>query len=124
MGALQVDTSGRGCEWGTGGMATKLTAARLAAAAPERVAALVAGQRVGTVFRPLPHALRRAAASVVTSPAPWQAATWATHALGCAPCDGRKSSHFAAERSYLSAFLALCGVSAAAGGAGAASAGS
>ena len=68
-GAVQVDTSEGGGQWGTGGMATKLTAARLAtaagcamaicaAAAPERVAAIVHGERVGTVFRPLPHALR------------------------------------------------------------------
>ena len=64
-----MDTSEGGGQWGTGGMATKLTAARLAtaagcamaicsAAAPERVAAIVHGERVGTVFRPLPHALR------------------------------------------------------------------
>lgn len=68
----QVDTSEGGGQWGTGGMATKLTAARLATAAgctmaicgaaePERVVALVHGERIGTVFRPLPHTLRCAA---------------------------------------------------------------
>ncbi|KAK9846452.1 hypothetical protein WJX81_004071 [Elliptochloris bilobata] len=69
LSQLHVDTSEGGGQWGTGGMATKLTAARLAtaagcamaicsAAAPERVAAIVHGERVGTVFWPLPHALR------------------------------------------------------------------
>ena len=113
-GAAQVDTSEGGGQWGTGGMGTKLTAARLAtaagyalcqtltigapwhgagghergrgavghrrhgdqadggapghrrrlrmaicsAAAPERVTGIVHGERVGTVFRPHPHALR------------------------------------------------------------------
>ena len=72
MENAQVDTSEGGGQWGTGGMATKLTAARLATAAgctmaicgaaePERVVALVHGERIGTVFRPLPHTLRCAA---------------------------------------------------------------
>jgi glutamate 5-kinase len=61
---LHVDTSTTGTAWGTGGMATKLTAARIAcaagcamaicnSAAPEAVAAIVAGERRGTVFQPL-----------------------------------------------------------------------
>jgi len=72
MENAQVDTSEGGGQWGTGGMATKLTAARLATAAgctmaicgaaePERVVAIVHGERIGTVFRPLPHTLRWAA---------------------------------------------------------------
>ncbi len=66
----QVDTSMRGSQWGTGGMATKLTAARLATAAgcrmaiclasePERMVAMLAGDRsCGTVFHPHPNMLR------------------------------------------------------------------
>lgn len=67
--ALQVDTSTEGTQWGTGGMATKLTAARIATAAgcstviclasePERMLGVMAGERVGTVFRPHVNALR------------------------------------------------------------------
>ena len=52
-------------------MATKITAARIATAAgchtviclasePERMTAVMAGERVGTVFRPHPNALRHA----------------------------------------------------------------
>jgi glutamate 5-kinase len=58
-----VDTGGAGTQWGTGGMATKLTAARLATAAgchmaicdaahPEALPAIMAGARQGTVFHP------------------------------------------------------------------------
>ena len=65
----QVDTSTRGTQWGTGGMATKLTAARIATAAgcstviclaaePERIMAVMAGKPVGTVFRPHPNPIR------------------------------------------------------------------
>ena len=61
---LEVDTSTAGTQWGTGGMATKLTAARIACAAgcsmaicnserPEAIEAILAGERKGTVFRPL-----------------------------------------------------------------------
>ncbi len=68
-----MDTSTRGTQWGTGGMATKLTAARIATAAgcstvicqasePERMAAVMAGQRVGTVFLPHPEPIRCTAA--------------------------------------------------------------
>jgi glutamate 5-kinase len=65
-----VDTSQTGTQWGTGGMATKLTAARLATAAgcrmaiclasePERMLALLAGDKTrGTVFHPHPNMLR------------------------------------------------------------------
>ncbi len=55
---LTVDTSGRGAEIGTGGMATKLQAARIATAsgipvvlaAASRVSAALAGEPVGTLF--------------------------------------------------------------------------
>lgn len=55
---LDVDTSGRGAEIGTGGMETKLQAARIATssgipavlAAAEQVAEAVAGEPVGTLF--------------------------------------------------------------------------
>ena len=69
---LQVDTEGgAGTQWGTGGMATKLTAARLATAAgchmaicdaahPEQLPAIMAGARQGTVFHPHSTPLRRA----------------------------------------------------------------
>lgn len=66
---LDVDTggeggSGTGTQWGTGGMATKLTAARIACAAgctmaicnskrPDTIERIVGGDRCGTVFRPL-----------------------------------------------------------------------
>ena len=62
---LQVDTSTTGTAWGTGGMATKLTAARIACASgctmaicnsarPEAVRDIVAGGAARcTVFRPI-----------------------------------------------------------------------
>ncbi|KAL6745743.1 Aspartate/glutamate/uridylate kinase [Haematococcus lacustris] len=66
---LAVDTSTRGTQWGTGGMATKLTAGRIATAAgctmvicnssaPEAVVAVLEGQAVGTKFHPRARALR------------------------------------------------------------------
>lgn len=66
----QVDTTQKGTQWGTGGMATKLTAARLATAAgcrmaiclasePERMLPMLAGDRTsGTTFHPHPNMLR------------------------------------------------------------------
>jgi glutamate 5-kinase len=64
IGQLEVDTGGGGTTWGTGGMATKLTAARIATAAgctvaicnackPEAVDEIIVGGDAGTVFRPL-----------------------------------------------------------------------
>lgn len=64
MRELQVDTSTKGTQWGTGGMATKLTAARIATAAgckmaicnasnPRNILGILAGERVGTVFHPI-----------------------------------------------------------------------
>ena len=65
----QVDTSTAGTQWGTGGMATKLTAARIATAAgcrmvichydrPQAITDIIAGQRIGTVFQPTTSPLR------------------------------------------------------------------
>ena len=64
MADLEVNTSTSGTQWGTGGMATKLTAARIACAAgcsmaicnaarPDAIADIIAGQNRGTVFHPL-----------------------------------------------------------------------
>jgi len=66
---LQVDTSLSGTQWGTGGMATKLTAASLATAAGckmvishashvERILRIVEGEKLGTVFYPVANALK------------------------------------------------------------------
>jgi glutamate 5-kinase len=59
----------QGTQWGTGGMATKLTAARIATAAGckmaithaahvERIFKIVKGEKLGTVFHPVQNALR------------------------------------------------------------------
>jgi len=70
MSKLHADTSTQGTQWGTGGMATKLTAARIATAAgctmvicnsncPENIPRIMQGeQRVGTRFYPVKNALR------------------------------------------------------------------
>lgn len=70
---VQVDTSTSGeLQWGTGGMTTKLTAARIATAAAcsclicssssqtEAIPSIVGGKRhqAGTLFHPLPNAVR------------------------------------------------------------------
>jgi glutamate 5-kinase len=66
---VQVDTSTSGTQWGTGGMATKLTAARLATAAGckmvisnagkvEQIPRILRGEKLGTVFHPVPNALK------------------------------------------------------------------
>ena len=68
-GCVQVDTSAPGTQWGTGGMVTKLTAARLATAAgchmaickatqPESIASVLRGEKVGTVFYPQLQSLK------------------------------------------------------------------
>jgi glutamate 5-kinase len=70
----QVDTSTRGTQWGTGGMATKLTAARIAtasgcrmvicsAAEPANIPRIIAGQRIGTVFHPVDVPLKSVSAA-------------------------------------------------------------
>lgn len=76
--AGQVDISTAGTQWGTGGMGTKLTAARIATAAgckmvicnataPEAIAAVVLrGERVGTLF----HAHPQANKCAPTAPSP------------------------------------------------------
>jgi glutamate 5-kinase len=59
--SLDVDTSTKGTQWGTGGMATKLTAARIATTGgchtvishfskPENVLKIIRGEQVGTVI--------------------------------------------------------------------------
>jgi glutamate 5-kinase len=64
IAALSADVSEAGTEWGTGGMATKLTAARLASAAgcrtviclseaPGAIARVLAGESIGTLFMPV-----------------------------------------------------------------------
>jgi glutamate 5-kinase len=69
ISALSADVSQAGTQWGTGGMATKLTAARLASAAgcrtvicksdaPDAVARCLAGESVGTLFLPVKQAAR------------------------------------------------------------------
>ena len=69
IGTLTADTSTTGTQWGTGGMITKLTAARIATAAgctmvicsssdPEAIERILAGEQVGTKFHPLEHSLR------------------------------------------------------------------
>lgn len=69
IGALDADVSQAGSQWGTGGMVTKLTAARLASAAgcrtvicrsdaPDAVARCLAGAQVGTLFLPVRNAAR------------------------------------------------------------------
>ena len=66
---VQVDTVGKDTQWGTGGMVTKLTAARIATAAgctmvicssaePELMPDIIRGKQAGTVFHPLPNAVR------------------------------------------------------------------
>jgi hypothetical protein len=80
ISALTADTSTKGTQWGTGGMATKLTAGRIATAAgttmvicnsdkPENIAAVLAGApRIGTKFHPLTHALHGRKRWVVAVP--------------------------------------------------------
>jgi len=64
LSKLAVDTSMKGTQWGTGGMATKLTAARMATAAgcrmvichysePRNVLKIINGEEIGTIFHPL-----------------------------------------------------------------------
>ena len=66
---LQVDTETRGSEWGTGGMSTKLTAARIATSAgcntvicrstfPQNIERILNGEHIGTVFHHHPRALK------------------------------------------------------------------
>jgi len=66
LAALQVEAGSAGSVWGTGGMATKLAAARIATDAgvrtvitngrsPQNLARILAGEAIGTQFEPLPR---------------------------------------------------------------------
>ncbi len=66
--SLAVDTSSEGKSWGTGGMVTKITAARIATSAgvrtvimhgrePENIPKILAGEPIGTQFAPQPQCL-------------------------------------------------------------------
>ena len=66
LAELQVNTSNSGSQWGTGGMATKIAAARIATAAgvrtaiargqhPDNIEKILHGVRVGTQFEPQPR---------------------------------------------------------------------
>jgi glutamate 5-kinase len=65
--ALQLDIGGRGSQWGTGGMATKITAAQIATSAgvrvvitdgsqPRNLLDILTGADIGTQFAPQPQA--------------------------------------------------------------------
>lgn len=69
-----MDTSTQGTQWGTGGMATKLTAARIATAAgcrmvictaaePANIVKIIGGERIGTVFHPTTQPIKCASAA-------------------------------------------------------------
>jgi glutamate 5-kinase len=60
---LEVDTGGRGSQWGTGGMVTKIAAAKIATSAgvttvitngnqPSNMVKILAGESIGTIFAP------------------------------------------------------------------------
>lgn len=66
LAALQVQTGGAGSQWGTGGMATKITAAQIATGAgvrtvitegrfPANLHRILAGDAIGTQFEPQPR---------------------------------------------------------------------
>lgn len=63
---LQIQTSGQGSQWGTGGMVTKISAARIAVAAgvrtvithgrfPQNIPKIIEGEDIGTHFEPKPE---------------------------------------------------------------------
>ncbi|AFY58730.1 glutamate 5-kinase [Rivularia sp. PCC 7116] len=63
---LQVETGSSGSQWGTGGMATKISAARIATAAgvrtvitegkqPDNIQKIIQGKAIGTQFEPQPE---------------------------------------------------------------------
>jgi glutamate 5-kinase len=62
---LEVDTGNAGSQWGTGGMVTKIAAAKIATSAgvttvitngnrPQNMAKILAGESIGTIFLPQP----------------------------------------------------------------------
>lgn len=66
LATLEVDVGDPGSQWGTGGMVTKLTAARIATSAgvrtvitrgtkPSNIAKILAGEPLGTQFEPQPR---------------------------------------------------------------------
>lgn len=66
LAALQIQTGGQGSAWGTGGMVTKISAARIAIAAgvrtvitqgrfPRNIEKIIQGEPIGTHFEPQPE---------------------------------------------------------------------
>lgn len=66
LGELQIQTGGQGSQWGTGGMVTKISAARIAIAAgvrtvitqgrfPHNIEKIINGEPIGTHFAPQPE---------------------------------------------------------------------
>jgi len=66
LAELEVETGGSGSQWGTGGMVTKITAARIATSAgvrtvitegrcPETIEKILQGEPLGTQFEPQPR---------------------------------------------------------------------
>ncbi len=66
LAALQIQTGAQGTKWGTGGMVTKISAARIAIAAgvrtvitqgrfPQNIEKILAGEPLGTHFQPQPE---------------------------------------------------------------------
>ncbi|MBE9199332.1 MULTISPECIES: glutamate 5-kinase [unclassified Nodularia (in: cyanobacteria)] len=66
LAELQVETTSPGSQWGTGGMSTKISAARIAIAAgvrtvitqgrfPQNIQKIIAGEPLGTHFQPQPE---------------------------------------------------------------------
>ncbi len=82
---LEADTSTNGTQWGTGGMATKLTAARMATAAgcrmvicnsnqPEAMSRVLLGESHGTLFHPAEKQLKGRKRWILSVPARWEQA--------------------------------------------------
>ncbi|WP_016953512.1 glutamate 5-kinase [Anabaena sp. PCC 7108] len=66
LAELQIQTGGQGSQWGTGGMVTKISAARIAIAAgvrtvitqgrfPRNIEKIIQGEAIGTHFEPQPE---------------------------------------------------------------------
>ncbi|MBK1990884.1 glutamate 5-kinase [Sphaerospermopsis aphanizomenoides BCCUSP55] len=66
LAELQIQTGGQGSQWGTGGMVTKISAARIAIAAgvrtvitqgrfPHNIEKIIQGEAIGTHFQPQPE---------------------------------------------------------------------
>lgn len=100
LSKLHVDTSEKGTQWGTGGMATKLTAARISTAAgckmvithyaePGRILEIIAGQRLGTVFHPVQDPVRGRKRWILSVPVKGE--IWLDHGAAHAVRDRHKS---------------------------------